>query len=88
MGIRDIKAMRNKAAHAYIVVRLGELAPAWTTWSTWMRPTGRARHAALIKARCVPSPVRVPGVRGHLFRAEDLDRFVERTIELAHRGAA
>lgn len=80
---RAAKPLKNRDAYAYIAERLGALAPAWETWTTWMRPTGRRRRAALVLTRCVPAPVHVPGVRGHLFRVPDLDRFIARTRELA-----
>ena len=83
---RIIKPLNTRDAHAYVLERLGrDLAPKRGTWLSWMRPGGRTRFATVIRERCVPRPVRVPGVRSHLFRVEDLDRFVERTLELSQR---
>ena len=75
--------LKNREAHAYIIERLGDLAPTWQTWQTWVRPSGRARSPAITRERCVPRPVRVPGIRAHLFRVGDLDIFINKTLELS-----
>lgn len=79
------RPLKNRAAHAYIVERLGDLAPTWETWASWVRPGARTRFATIVRERCVPRPVRVPGIREHLFRIDDLDRFITRTLELSQR---
>lgn len=87
MARRTDSLLNNRDAHAYIGERLGGLAPAWETWCTWMRTSGRRRHAATIRARRVPRPRRIPGIRGHVFSVADLDRFIARTRELSQNAA-
>ena len=83
---RTIKPLNTRDAHAYVADHLGrDLTPKLGTWMSWMRPGGRTRFGAVIRERCVPQPVRVPGVRSSLFRVEDLDRFIARTLELLRR---
>ena len=83
MDDRTTGSLKNRAAHAYVAARLGGLAPTWETWSSWARPGAQKRFATIVRERLVPRPVRVPGIREHLFRVEDLDRFIARTLKLS-----
>ena len=86
MRDRTIHPMNVADAHAYILERLGrDLAPTLHTWRSWMRPSGRMRSPVVMRARCVPQPVRVPGKKALLLRVADLDRFIARALELSQR---